>query len=138
MYKLLAICALATVTASAAAAPPFHDAIPMEFRGSYGATAAACGDRDGVNRIKVDADGVQYYEGNDYLILGVSFSGASAKTGKFIPLFNGRFTGRMETQLMGETNVRMELEAPDLLIRYVLDDDGEPKATATDSWVRCK
>jgi hypothetical protein len=114
-----------------------HDPIPIEFRGTYAPTINDCKNSNGVELIEVAANGVHYYEGDDYLLLGISFSGSSTKSGKFVPLFNGRFTGRMETQLLGEVNARMEMETPDTLIRYVLMEDGEPNPKAVNTWVRC-
>src|ERR1043166_77592 len=108
------------LTASAVGAEPFHDAIPKEFRGIFAPAQKDCRSKDGVEAITVDADGVHYYEGDDYLIIGVGFSGSSTRSGKMVPLFNGRFTGRTETRLLGEVNARMEMENPNLLIRYAL------------------
>lgn len=83
------------------------------------------------------ADGIHYYEADDYLIIGVKFYGSSTKTGRSVPLFNGRFTGRSETQLLGEANARMEMETPNTLIRYVLRADGEPNPKPDNTWLRC-
>lgn len=114
-----------------------HDPIPEEFRGSYAPTLTDCRDPQGVEVIEVVADGVHYYEGDDYLLIGVKFHGSSTRSGKAVPLFNGRFTGRMETQLLGEVSARMEMETPDTLIRYVLNEDGEPDSEPVSTWVRC-
>ncbi len=122
---------------SAAVAQPLHDPIPPEFRGTFAPKLADCGDPDGVELIEVAADGIHYYEGDDYLLIGIKFSGASTKSGKSVPLFNGRFTGRSETQFLGEMNVRIEMETPNLLIRYALKDDGEPDTKPANTWVRC-
>lgn len=116
---------------------PFHQSIPVEFHGLFAPTAAGCRSDDGVEAISVAADGIHYYEGDDYLVIGVGFSGSSTKSGKMIPLFNGRFTGRVETQLLGEVNVRLEMESPNVLIRYVLKPDGEPDSNPVNTWVRC-
>lgn len=118
-------------------AQPFHDSVPEEFRGTFAPTLADCRNEDGVEVIEVGEDGVHYYEGDDYLIIGIKFSGSSTKSGAFVPLFNGRFTGRMETQLLGEVNARMEMETPNTLIRYVLKDDGEVDPKPVNTWIRC-
>lgn len=118
-------------------AQPFHDPIPEEFRGTFAPTLADCRNEDRVDVIEVGGDGVHYYEGDDYLIIGVKFSGSSTKSGTFAPLFNGRFTGRMETQLLGEVNARMEMETPDTLIRYAIKDGGEVDPKPVNIWVRC-
>lgn len=34
-------------------------------------------------------------------------------------------------------NVRMEMETPNLLIRYALKDGGEPDSEPANIWVRC-
>lgn len=120
-----------------AEAQSFHDPIPEEFRGTFAPTLADCRSKEGVELVDVRADGIHYYEGDDYLIIGVKFEGSSTKSGKFVPLFNGRFTGRMETQLLGEVNARMELETPDMLVRYRLKDDGEADPKPVNIWVRC-
>lgn len=118
-------------------AQPFHDPIPSEFQGTFAPTIADCQAPDGVELIAVEADGIHYYEGDDYLIIGVRFDGSSTKSGKFVPLFNGRFTGRAETQLFGEVNARMEMETPRTLIRYALRDNGEVDPKPVNTWVRC-
>ncbi len=115
----------------------FHDSIPVEFRGSFAPTAADCRDPSRVEVVEVAADGIHYYEGDDYLLLGIEFSGVSTRSGTFVPLFNGRFTGRMETQILGEVNARMEMETPNLLIRYTLQENGEPSPSPVNVWVRC-
>jgi len=126
-----------TVLPSMAVAQPLHDPIPPEFRGTFAPKLTDCADPDGVELIEVASDEIHYYEGDDYLLIGIKFSGASTKSGKSIPLFNGRFTGRSETQLLGEMNVRMEMETPNLLIRYALKDDGELDTNPANTWVRC-
>ncbi|HET9639706.1 MAG TPA: hypothetical protein VFP12_10900 [Allosphingosinicella sp.] len=120
-----------------AKAQPFHDPIPEEFRGTFAPTLAECRNEDGVEVIEIGQDGVHYYEGDDYLIIGVKFGGSSTKSGKFVPLFNGRFTSRMETQLLGEVSARMEMETPNTLIRYALKDDGEVNSKPANTWIRC-
>jgi hypothetical protein len=52
-------------------------------------------------------------------------------------MFNGRFTAREETNLLGEVNLRLEMEKPNVLVRYPLSDDGEPESAHADRWVRC-
>ncbi|MBX9897227.1 MAG: hypothetical protein K2Y17_04900 [Qipengyuania sp.] len=133
------ICAvLAAITATSALAHPLHDAIPPEFRGTFAASSADCQNPHGVELIEVTADGIHYYEGDDYLLIGIKFQGSSTKSGNFIPLFNGRFTGRLESQLLGEVNARMEMETPDTLIRYAIAETGEPNPTPVNVWLRCK
>ncbi len=129
----LAFCGMPAV----AVAQPFHDPIPIEFRGTFAPTLDACSDPDGVEQVEVAADDIHYYEGDDYLLIGVKFSGASTKSGEFVPLFNGRFTGRMETQLVGEVSARMEMETPNQLIRYALKEDGEVNTEPANVWFRC-
>jgi len=137
LLRQIALFALPALTAGPALGLPFHDAIPREFLGTFGPNLAACKDKNGADLIEVLPDEVHYYEGDDYLLIGVAFGGASTKSGRMIPLFNGRFTGRTETRLLGEMNVRMEMETPNTLIRYVLKQDGEPETKPADTWVRC-
>jgi hypothetical protein len=140
MFRTAVAMVVATVclpTGALAQARAFHDSIPPEFLGTFASRVTDCADPDGVELIVIEADGVHYYEGDDYLLIGVKFSGASTRSGKSVPLFNGRFTGRMETQLLGETNARMEMETPDLLIRYALKEDGEPDPKPVNTWTRC-
>lgn len=120
------------------AAQPLRDAIPAEFIGTFAPTVAGCLNPDGVEIIEVAQDGIHYYEGDDYLLIGIAFSGLSTRSGNDIPLFNGRFTGRAETRLLGEVNMRMEMETPNLLIRYALDGDGDAVKPAANVWVRCR
>jgi hypothetical protein len=129
--------ALTLIAPIGAQAQALHDPIPEEFRGTFAPSLSHCRDPAGVEVIQVAADGVHYYEGDDYLLIGVNFSGSSTKSGRSVPLFNGRFTGRMETQLLGEVNARMEMENPNTLIRYALKADGEPNPTPVTTWVRC-
>lgn len=129
--------AAALLAISPASGPPFHDAIPKDFWGTFASSLADCKAEYGVDLIYVSSDRIHYYEGDDYLLIGVAFGGASTKSGKQVPLFNGRFTGRSETQLLGEVNVRMEMETPNMLIRYVLKGDGEADPKPSNTWVRC-
>lgn len=126
-----------TLLTAFATREPLHDAIPKEFHGVFAPTPAECRSEDGVETVTVAADGVHYYEGDDYLLIGVAFSGSSTRSGSMVPLFNGRFTSRMETQIPGEVNARMEMETPDLLVRYRLGEDGEPEPKPVNTWVRC-
>lgn len=135
-FRFLAA-SLALSVSAPANALPFHDSIPKEFWGTFAPSLPDCKAQYGTELAYVSADRIHYYEGDDYLIIGVAFSGASTKSGKSVPLFNGRFTGRMEDKLLGEINVRMEMETPNLLIRYVLRDDGEPDSKPSNTWVRC-
>lgn len=82
-----------TCAPTVATAQALHNPIPKEFRGTFAPKLADCSNPDGVELIEVTADGVHYYEGDDYLLIGIEFSGASTKSGRFVPLFNGRFTG---------------------------------------------
>ncbi|WP_380784832.1 hypothetical protein [Sphingomonas sp. R86521] len=135
MHWLLAL-AMASFPAIVDAAP-LHDSIPKEFQGTFAPTAAGCRSSDGVEAIVVAADAIHYYEGDDYLLIGIQFGGSSTKSHNQVPLFNGRFTGRMETQLLGEVNARMEMETPDTLIRYAIKDDGEVDPAPVNTWIRC-
>ena len=118
-------------------AKPLRDPIPAEFLGTFAPSLAQCREPYGVELILVESERIHYYEGDDFLLLGIEFSGSSTKSGNSVPLFNGRFTGRMETQLLGEVNARMEMETPNMLIRYVLKEDGEPDPKPVNVWVRC-
>ncbi|WP_225009715.1 hypothetical protein [Novosphingobium percolationis] len=118
-------------------AQPLHNPIPKEFHGVFATKISECKFPYEDRVISISSNGVHYYEGDDYLIMGIEFGGSSTKSGKLVPLFNGRFTGRNETKLLGEMNVRMEMETPNLLIRYALNDDGVPDPHPSDIWVRC-
>ncbi len=137
MIRKRLIVAIGLLVPAVTQAQPLHDQIPEEFRGEFAPTLVACQDPNGVDVVEVKADGVHYYEGDDYLLIGIRFDGASTKSGTFVPLFNGRFTGRMETQLLGEVNARMEMETPNTLIRYQLKDNGEPNPKPVNTWVKC-
>lgn len=135
LYRLIFSGAL--FASSAAIAAPLHDKIPVDFQGKYAPTLADCKSSDGVDVVEVTGEAIHYYEGDDYLLLGISFEGASTKSESFIPLFNGRFIRRVETQILGERNARLELEKPGLLIKYPLDAKGEPIAQSASQWLRC-
>lgn len=132
--------ALAWATISLAAesfAAPLHDPIPKEFHGTFAPSLEECAEEYGTEGVVVEADGLHHYEADDYLLIGVSFAGSSTKSKKMVPIFHGRFTGRMETQLLGEMNTRLELETPNLLIRYAISEDGEPDPRPVNIWIRC-
>ncbi|MFZ5744899.1 MAG: hypothetical protein ACOY7T_10550, partial [Pseudomonadota bacterium] len=86
----------------------------------------------------IGADG-EHYEGNDYLLIGVAFLGATTKPGGSGDLFNGRFTSRSETMLLGESNIRMEIDESNknVMYRYPIGEDGEPIAARQVRSVRC-
>ncbi|PCG07543.1 hypothetical protein COA17_17715 [Sphingomonas ginsenosidimutans] len=130
---------LVAFVGGSAAGKSFHDPIPEAFRGTWAPAAADCRDEDGVNKVFVDAESVNYYEGNDYLLIGVSFSGSMTKRSGSGVLFNGRFTGRTEANLLGESNIRMEIDDRDAntMYRYPIGDDGEPIAAREVKDVRC-
>lgn len=124
---------------SSAQAKPFHDEIPQVFRGTWGSSLADCRDADGVNQFTIDGESVNYYEANDYLLIGVAFVGAMTKPGGSGDLFNGRFTSRSETMLLGESNIRMEIDESnkDVMYRYPIGEDGEPIVGRQVRSVRC-
>ena len=128
--------AIATL-GSAAAAQPLGDSIPPAFQGTFASERSKCMTPHGVDLIEITADRVHYYEGDDYLLLGVAFDGESTATKKVVPLFNGRFTGRMETQLLGEINVRYELETPDTIARFPISVGGQQSGQPSDRLYRC-
>lgn len=117
----------------------FHDEIPKVFQGMWAPSLALCSDADGVETVFIDAESVNYYEGNDYLLLGIAFGGAMTKPGGSGSLFNGRFTSRMETNILGEHNIRMEIDDThkNVLLRYPIAEDGEPVSSREVRHVRC-
>lgn len=123
----------------AAQAKGFHNDIPRVFHGTWAPSLAACRDADGVEKLFIDGESVNYYEGNDYLLLGIEFGGAMTKRGGSGSLFNGRFTSRMETNILGEHNIRMEVDDANknVLYRYPIGEDGEPIASREVRSVRC-
>lgn len=128
------------LSAASAEAKPFHDPMPVAFQGTWAPSFAGCNDPVGVDKFTIDSESVNYYEGNDYLLIGIEFSGAMTRRGGSGALFNGRFTSRLETALMNENNIRMEIDekAPGVLYRYPIGDDGEPVAAREVRSVRCK
>jgi hypothetical protein len=138
--KAVIIAALICVPSlSAAQSKPYHDEISKIFRGSWAANLADCRDIDGVNKVVIDGGSVNYYEGNDYLLVGVEFGGTMTKGGGSGSLFNGRFTGRTETNLLGESNIRLEIDDSnkDVMYRYPIGDDGDPIAAREVRSIRC-
>ncbi len=117
----------------------FHDKISSVFHGTWAPSLAACRDADGVEKLSIDDESVNYYEGNDYLLLGIEFGGAMTKRGGSGSLFNARFTSRMETNILGEHNIRMEVDDANknVLYRYPIGEDGEPIASHEVRSVRC-
>ena len=87
----------------------------------------------------IDSESMNYYEGNDYLLIGVEFSGSMTRPNGSGQLFNGRFTSRIETQLAGENDIRLEIDDSntDVLYRYPIGDDGEPIASRGVKSIRC-
>ena len=139
MKAVLAGLLLASLVSGAANGKVFHDEISPVFRGTWAPNLKDCADPDGVNAFVIDGESVNYYEGNDYLLLGIEFGGAMAKGNGSGSLFNGRFTSRMETNLVGESNIRLEIDDGDksTLYRYPLGEDGEPITTREVKSVRC-
>lgn len=131
------VAAFGTVTS--AEAKPFRDAIPAVFHGTFASSKSGCTDPEGVDQFTIDSESVSYYEGNDFLLLGIEFQGALTKGRGSGQLFNGRFTSRSETTLLGEHNIRFEIDDgdPNTLHRYALDDQGEPIAAREVKSVRC-
>ena len=129
---------LAALGASPALAKPFHDSIPTEFHGTWGSNAEDCADPYGVNTFVIDAESVHFYESNDYLLIGVEFMGAMTNGGSGI-LFNGRFTSRSETYLVGESDIRFEIDDDNknVLYRYAIGDDGKPNPARSVRSIRC-
>ena len=117
----------------------FHNEISQVFRGTWAPNLTDCRDPDGVRQVFIDGESVNYYEGNDYLLIGVEFFGAKTKRGGSGSLFNGRFTSRSESSLLGENNIRMEIDENDknVMYRYPIGDDGEPIAAREVKDVRC-
>ncbi len=119
----------------------FHDDIPSVFHGTWVPDLAACRDADGVEKLSIDGESVNYYEGNDYLMLGIELGGSMTKRGGSGSgsLFNGRFTSRMETNILGEHNIRMEVDDSNknVLYRYPIGEDGRPIASREVRSVRC-
>ncbi|MXO48094.1 hypothetical protein GRI69_07480 [Erythrobacter vulgaris] len=120
------------------AAKPFHNEIPSVFHGNWGSAAEDCADEYGVNTFFIDAESVNYYESNDYLLIGVEFMGVMTGGGSG-SLFNGRFTSRMETFLLGESDIRFEIDDDNknILYRYPIGEDGEPIVSRQVRSVRC-
>jgi hypothetical protein len=139
MRVVLIAASLCILGASAAQAKPFRDEIPQVFRGTWAPTLAACRDPDGVDQLFIDGESVNYYEGNDYLLIGIEFWGIVTKSKGSGSLFNGRFTGRSETNLLGESNIRMEIDDrdKDVMYRYPIGDDGDPIEAREVKDVRC-
>lgn len=139
MRAILIAALICVPSLGAAQSKPYHDEISQVFRGSWAPTLADCRDAEGVNKVFIDGDSVNYYEGNDYLLIGIEFGGAMTKRGGSGSLFNGRFTGRTETNLLGESNIRMEIDDRDknVMYRYPIGEDGEPIDTREVKSVRC-
>lgn len=139
MRLKLAFAFLVATSALPATARPFHDEISSVFRSTWAPTLADCRDPEGVEQFVVDGESINYYEGNDYLLIGLEFSGAMTKRGGSGSLFNGRFTSRLETKLVGENNIRMEVDERDknVMYRYPIGEDGEPIASREVKDVRC-
>jgi hypothetical protein len=136
--RLLAIATvLASIAASTqSAAAPFGDPIPPAFRGTYARSVAGCSDKKELASLKVTEDHLAYYEADEYLLLGIAFEG-SIGISPSVPMFNGRFTVSQEANLLGEMNLSLVMEKPNVLVRYALKEDGEPDESHADRWVRC-
>jgi hypothetical protein len=135
--RLISAALLVTAPLQAAAGPPFRDAIPKAFWGTYARSAPACADSRELAYLKVTADQLAYYEADEFLLLGISFEGSMGSSRDVVPMLNGRFTARQETDLLGEVNLRLVLEKPNVLVRYRLGDDGQPDEAHPDRWIRC-
>ncbi len=138
MKFALSVLLLTSLITAPAIAKPFHDSIPTAFHGTWADNAEDCADPSGVNTYLIDADSVDYCESNDYLVIGVEFMGTMTNGGNG-SLFNCRFTRRLETFLMGESDIRFEIDGNDrnVLYRYATGDDGEPIASRSVRSIRC-
>lgn len=139
MKTILIVVSLCIPCLAAAQSKPYHNEISQIFRGTWAPNIADCRDAEGINKVYIDGGSVNYYEGNDYLIIGIEFGGAMTKRDGSGSLFNGRFTGRTETNLLGESNIRMEIDDAnkDVMYRYPIGDDGEPNPAREVKDVRC-
>lgn len=139
MKTILIAASLSILAGSAAQAKPLHDEIPPIFQGTWAPTLEDCADLEGVNRYVVDGESVNYYEANDYLLIGIKFSGTTTGSDGSGTLFNGRFTSRSEAFLLGENNIRMEIDDRDhnVMYLYPIGDDGEPMSENEVRGVRC-
>ena len=128
-----------SITSGVADAKVFHAEISQVFRGTWAPTLKDCADPEGVNAFVIDGESVNYYEGNDYLLIGIEFSGAMTKGNGSGSLFNGRFTSRSETNLLGENNIRLEIDDDNKneLYRYPIGEDGEPIGSREVKDIRC-
>lgn len=138
--KVLIAVSACMLAGSASEARPFHDEISKAFRGTWAPTLKECQDPEGVNKVFVDSESVNYYEGNDYLLIGIEFFGPTTKPEGSGILFNGRFTSRSESIIIGENNIRMEIDDRDknVMYRYPIGDDDEPIANREVKDVRCR
>ena len=93
MRAVLVAALICVPSLGAAQSKPYHDEISQVFRGSWAPTLADCRDAEGVNKVFIDGGSVNYYEGNDYLLIGIEFGGSMTKRGGSGSLFNGRLTG---------------------------------------------
>lgn len=125
------------VLAASGSALPYGDAIPKAFWGSYARSVAGCTDSKELARLDVTADHLAYYEADEYLVIGVAFDGSSDTIKELVPMINGRFTARQETNVLGELNLRLAMEKPNVLVRFIMKDNGEPDEAQPDRWVRC-
>lgn len=139
MRAILIAALICVPSLGAAQSKPYHNEISQIFHGSWAPTLVDCRDTKGVNKVFIDGGSVNYYEGNDYLLIGIEFGGAMTKRGGSGSLFNGRFTGRTETNLLGESNIRMEIDDnnKNVMYRYPIGDDGDPIAVREVKSIRC-
>ena len=139
MRSKLLIVLLFISSATSALARPFDNEISTVFRGTWAPTFAACRDPEGVEQFVIDGESVNYYEGNDYLLVGIEFFGSMTRRGGSGNLFNGRFTSRLESKLVGENNIRFEINEADknVIFRYPIGEDGEPIGLREVKDIRC-
>ena len=73
MSILKSVIPILLLISSAAESKPFHNEISTVFRGSWAPHKADCVAAMRENVFSIDSESVNYYEGNDYLLLGIEF-----------------------------------------------------------------
>ena len=136
MATMKRLALFAAALSSTALAHPVGDPIPEAFHGVYARSSAACDDADEIALLAVTGNRLQDYEGGEYLVLGIEYSGSIEPSYDLVPKFNGRFLVRAETAI-GEVDLQLVMETPNRLVRRPLSDAPVVDSSLDDRWYRC-
>lgn len=106
---------LALASSGAAAAPIAGDLVPVELRGTWAESVAACRRGDSTTQVRIGADTIHFYEDVGYLLIGAA-SERNIRAGSPSDMaFLGRFLF-MTHDRISASDIELRRDGPDLLL----------------------